>query len=104
MAKFIFVYHGGTMPETQEEGMKVMAQWQAWHGGMGEVVVDPGSPVGMPSTVHSDGSVSADGGANPTSGYSIINAADLDAATTLAKGCPVLEMDGSVEVAELMEM
>ncbi|MFT7675700.1 MAG: hypothetical protein ACI845_004127 [Gammaproteobacteria bacterium] len=104
MAKFILVYHGGTMPETQEEGMKVMAQWQAWLGGMGDAVVDAGNPVGLSSTVHSNGSVTADGGANPVSGYSIISADDLDAATALAKGCPVFEAAGSVEVAELMEM
>ncbi|MFT5225869.1 MAG: hypothetical protein ACI8XX_001621 [Polaribacter sp.] len=104
MAKFIFVYHGGTMPETQEEGMKVMAQWQGWIGGMGDAVIDMGNPVGLSSTVHSDGSVTADGGANPVSGYSIISADDLDAASALAKGCPVFEVSGSVEVAELMEM
>ena len=104
MGKFIFVYHGGKMPETKEEGAQVMSDWQAWLGGMGEAVVDGGNPVGMSSTVHSDGSVTGDGGSNPTSGYSLISADNIDIALELAKGCPILKAEGSVEVAEALEM
>ncbi len=104
MAKYIFVYHGGKMPESQEEGAKVMAAWQGWLGGMGDAVVDGGNPVGMSSTVHSDGSVTSDGGSNPTSGYSLVSAEGIEQALELAKGCPILANEGSVEVAETMEM
>lgn len=104
MAKFVFIYHGGKMPETEAEGAKVMAEWQAWFGTMGEVVADAGAPLGMSSTVHSDGSVTADGGSNPSSGYSLISADSIEAATAHAKGCPILKAGGSVEVAEAMEM
>jgi len=79
-----------------------MAKWKAWFGGMGEVVVDGGNPVGMSSTVSADG-VESDGGANPVSGYSIVKADSIDAATELAKGCPIIGT-GTVEVAEIMEM
>lgn len=103
MAKFLFVYHGGTMPETQEEGQRVMEQWMAWMGGMGDAVVDGGNPVGMSRTVYGD-RVADDGGANPTSGYGIFSAGSMDAAVEMAKGCPILQMDGSVEVAEIHEM
>jgi hypothetical protein len=104
MTKYIFVYHGGSQPQSEEEGAQVMAAWQNWLNGMGDAVADWGNPVGMSSTVHSDGSVTGDGGANPTSGYSLINAASMEEALTLAKGCPILEAQGSVEVAETMEM
>ncbi len=104
MAKFIFVYHGGKMPETQEEGARVMAQWEAWLGGLGDSVVDPGAPVGLSSTVNSNGSVSQDGGVNPASGYSLVSASDQSTATEIARGCPILEAGGSVEVAEIMQM
>ena len=30
MANYIFAYHGGKMPETPEEGERVMAAWGAW--------------------------------------------------------------------------
>lgn len=104
MAKFIFAYHGGKMPETEEEGARVMAQWQDWLGGMGAAALDPGNPVGLSSTVHPDGSVTCDGGANPLSGYSLIGADDIARATELARGCPILEAGGTVEIAEIVEM
>lgn len=104
MPQFLFVYHGGHTPESPEEGKKMMAQWQAWFAGMGDAVVQPGAPLGMSSTVSATG-VSNDGGANPASGYTVIEASDMNAATTMAKGCPMVTAgNGSVEVAEAMEM
>jgi hypothetical protein len=44
------------------------------------------------------------GGANPVTGYSIIEANDLDDAVRLSKGCPILISGGSIEVSELMAM
>mgnify|MGYP003387007795 CR=1 FL=1 len=103
MAKFMFAYHGGGMPETPEEGEKVMAAWGVWMGGLGEALVDGGAPLGMSKTV-STGGVANDGGANPLSGYSVVEASDMDAAIGMAKGCPILDAGGSVEVAEAMPM
>jgi len=49
--------------------------------------------------------VADDGGANPISGYTVISADSIEAATELAKGCPmVVNGNGSVEVAEAVEM
>ena len=67
-------------------------------------LIDGGNPVGMSSTVQSDGSVTGDGGPNPTSGYSLVSAQSLESALEIAKGCPILKAEGSVEVAEAMEM
>ena len=104
MPKFMFIYHGGGRPETPEEGKKVMAAWNAWMGGIGDDLLDGGSPAGMSKTVTATG-VEDNGGANPVSGYTLINAADIDAACAIAKGCPILESgSGTVEVAEAMEM
>lgn len=103
MPKFIFAYHGGKMPDSPEEGARVMQAWQDWFGTLGAAVADGGAPCGPSKTVQSDQSVSDDGGANPLSGYSLVEAADLNAATEMAKGCPILE-HGTVEVAPLMEM
>ena len=38
------------------------------------------------------------------SGYSVLQADSLDAAAVLAKGCPVLEIGGTVEVYEALPM
>ncbi|WP_298916399.1 YciI family protein [uncultured Roseobacter sp.] len=104
MPNFIFAYHGGHMPEGEDEIAKTMAAWQAWFETMGAAVVDPGNPVGMSKTV-TDDSVTDGGGANPISGYTVVTADDIDAAADLAKGCPmVVDGTGSIEVAEIHQM
>lgn len=104
MTKYIYVYHGGTAPDSPEESQKVMAEWMAWFGEMGDAVVDGGNPLGMSKTISAVG-VADDGGANPASGYTIVNANDMDAAVAMAKGCPMVKSgNGSVEVAECMDM
>ena len=102
MPKYIFAYHGGKMPETPEEGERVMAAWNAWYGAMGAAVVDGGAPVGPSKTVTANG-VEDNGGSNPLSGYTLVEAADIDAAVEMAKGCPILE-HGTVEVAQAIDM
>ena len=78
MSKYLFVYHGGKNPESEAEVAEVLDAWGAWLGSMGSAVIDGGNPVGMSSTINSDGSVTDNGGANPASGYGLIEASDLD--------------------------
>jgi hypothetical protein len=104
MAKYLFVYHGGSTPATKEDQAKAMAAWGQWFGSMGKAVIDGGNPVGKSTTVKSNGSIVKDGGANPASGYSLIEAASLDDALAKAKSCPLLAAGGSVEVAQAMDM
>src|SRR6185437_9072733 len=103
MAKFLFVYHGGGRPDTKEAQEKAMAAWGAWFGSMGKAVINGGNPVGKSWTVKG-GAVTKDGGANPVSGYSLLEAKDYDGAAAFAKGCPTLASGGSVEIAEVMDM
>ncbi len=104
MPKFIFAYHGGKTPDDPAEIETVMGQWNAWYGAMGDKVLDGGGPCGKSSTV-SDGGVAEDGGANPLSGFTIVEAADKDAANEMARGCPmVADGSGSVEVCEVIAM
>ncbi len=44
MANFLLLYHGGSMPETPEEGAKVMKAWTDWFEQLGEGLVDGGNP------------------------------------------------------------
>ena len=99
MANYLLVYHGGGMPASPEEGAKVMKAWTDWFGVLGGALVDGGNPVSQVKTIAANGSVS-DGGTNPSTGYSVIKADNLDAAVALAKGCPVLAGGASIEVAE----
>jgi hypothetical protein len=105
MPKYLYVYHGGgnMAAASREEQEKAMQAWTIWFGKLGKSVVDGGNPVGKSATVES-GSVKNNGGANPVSGYSIVEAAGVDDAVAKAKGCPILHVGGSVEVAEILPM
>ena len=96
MAKFVLIYTGGGMAETPEAQEAVMQAWGAWFGTLGTSLTDMGNPFGAATTLGA-GTASA-------TGYSIITAASLEDATTLAKGCPILEGGGSVHVHEALEM
>ena len=96
MAKYVYVYTGGSMAQTPEEQAEVMAAWGAWFGELGSAIVDMGAPFGA-STVVGDGPATA-------TGYSIVTADTLDDAATLAKGCPILSNGGAVAVHETIEM
>jgi hypothetical protein len=98
MGKYVYAYTGGGMPETEEEGKRVMEAWTAWLGGLGDKVVDIGNPFGASASV-------GNGGPSGLTGYSIVSAASLDEAVALADGCPILEGGkGAVEVYEAVAM
>lgn len=107
MAKYVFVYHGGggadqAMQSSQEEIAAEMAKWEAWYGELGSAVVDGGNPFGQTKNVTSNGVEGPHDSA--ATGYTIIEASDIDAAVASAKGCPILAHGGSVEVAEAIDM
>ncbi len=100
MPNFMLAYHGGRTPESQEEIDKTMAAWGAWMEANKSSLVDPGNPVGLSKTVSASG-VADNGGSNPLSGYTIVSAADIDAACEMAQSNPIIGDGGSVEVAEI---
>ncbi|HEY3960078.1 MAG TPA: YciI family protein [Solirubrobacteraceae bacterium] len=103
MANYALAYKGGKMAETDEEREQVMAAWGEWMGALGSSLVDIGNPFGASANVTNGGTVS-DGAASALTGYSILDADSLAAATELAKGCPVLANGGSVEVYETIKV
>ena len=92
MGKYVLAYQGGSMAETPEAQEQVMAAWGAWFGSLGAAVVDGGAPFGESTAVG--------GGAASSSltGYSILEAADLDAALDLTRGHPHLNSSGGYEI------
>jgi hypothetical protein len=100
MANYVLAYKGGGMAPTEEEQKAALARWGAWFGGLGAAVVDAGNPFGDSRSVASDGSV-ANGGSAGLTGYTILSADDIDAAVSMAGGCPILAAGGSVEVYEV---
>src|SRR5260221_9572013 len=102
MSNYVFAYYGEPKFESQEAGANYQAKWRAWVGGMGDALVNPGHPMGMPKKVSSRG-VSDVNDSNRLTGFSIVAADSLDAALDMAKKCPHLE-HGTVDVAEAMDM
>ncbi len=103
MAKYLLLYRGGEMPETPEAQAAVMQAWESWFTSAGAAIADPGNPfTPMSKTVGADGSIS-DGPA-AASGYTLVEADSLGAATDIAKGCPVLQGGASIEVYETFEV
>lgn len=102
MSNYIIAYHGAEKPESPEEGAKLMAKWRAWVGGLGDAVVNPGTPLGMSKTV-SSATVTNSGAQTRLTGFTIVKADSMDAALEMAKSCPHLAI-GTLEVAEVMEM
>jgi hypothetical protein len=107
MSRFILLYKGPATPMadfTPEQGEEQMAAWNAWIGTLGSALVDVGSPFGTRTAVRDDGTTSE---ASDQNGYTIVEAADLEAAKTLVLGHPFLsEGKGrfAVEVYELLPM
>jgi hypothetical protein len=104
MSNYVFAYSGGNGVAADEaERNAQMAKWGQWFGELGSAVVDGGAPTGTAKTVGPGGSVS-DGGSRALTGYSVVSADSLDSAVDLAKGCPILENGGAVDVYEAIAM
>lgn len=103
MPQFVLTYLGGNHPSTPEEGRQHFARYMQWLDDLGDSAISPANPLTNTQTVNPDGSVTA-GGSTAMSGFTIIEAESMDAALAAARSCPFLEIDGSLEVSELMQM
>jgi YCII-related domain len=101
MPKYVIAYQGGRKFESPQEGAAYMAKWQAWMGGLGDAVIDPGMPLGAGKLVSASGV--SDRGADMLTGFSVVSADSMEVALQFARQCPHLE-HGTIEVAEAMEM
>jgi hypothetical protein len=100
MGNYVFAYSGGNGVSSDEaERNAQMARWGQWFGELGSAIIDGGAATANGRTVRSGGSV-GDGGSRGLNGYSIVSADSFDSAVALAKGCPVLEIGGAVDVYE----
>ncbi|NND82833.1 MAG: hypothetical protein HKN50_10435 [Gammaproteobacteria bacterium] len=103
MPQYLITYLGTPQPATPEEGQQHMAKYRAWLSSLGDAAVSPANPVKNARVVAPDGSVT-EGSNTGMSGYTIVEAADDAAALEIVRACPFLEVGGSLEVSELMQM
>ena len=73
-----------------------------WFEKLGKAVVEMGAPT-MPGKIVRSSAV-ASIRKEPVTGYSIIQAGDLNAAVKMAKGCPSIPEGGSVAIYETLTM
>lgn len=104
MTNYVLVYTGGGMPESEEEGQKVMAAWGAWYGKLGEAIVDGGNPFGASKSVTADGVSDGAVGSPAATGYTVISAESLDDAVAKVQDHPHIKYGGQVSVYETFEM
>jgi hypothetical protein len=105
MGKFVLLFTGGGMPESEEEQAAVLAAWGVWYEGLGEAVVDPGNPFSPAvQNIVSNGSVSNGPFGTLASGYTVLKADSMDAAVAMAKRCPMLEGNGQITIYEALDM
>jgi hypothetical protein len=97
MANYVFIYRP-PQNSASAPSEEAFAAWTAWFERIGGSVVDRGAPVFDRSSL---GSAPTD---TVLGGYSLVRADDLEAAVALAKGCPILERGGAVEVGQLTDM
>ena len=103
MAQYIITYLGGDQPSSPEEGMQHFAKYKEWLSSLGDSAVSPANPFKNTSTVNSDGSVTT-GSTTSMSGYTIIEADSMKTALEIAKASPFLDIGGSLDVSELVQM
>jgi hypothetical protein len=99
----MITYLGGNQPSSPEEGKQHFAKYMDWLSSLGDSVVSPANPLRDTCTISPDGTVAA-GSTTTMSGYTIIQVDSMEAALSIAKACPFLDIGGSLEVSELVEM
>ena len=96
MKKFVFLYFGFE-PLTEE----IKQAWGKWFVSIGDKMVDSGNPFGTGREISHTGTKELPLGVESITGYSIINAANIEEAEEIAQGCPIIT---SIRVYETMSM
>lgn len=114
MDKFMLIFHS-----TQDQGMDYQQQsaeamqaeiqkWNNWIGGIAAQgkMISTEALMPMGKTIQKGGQVVTDGpyteGKEIVGGYMLVQAASHDEAVDLAKGCPIFDTDGLVEVRQIV--
>src|SRR6476660_8323821 len=103
MSEFLFLYRGGEPDRSPERMQQTMQKWMSWLKELGEKghIKDQGQPLERAGKLVKGRQKSVTDGVG---GYTLIQARDLAQAVELSKGCPVLEVDGVVEVRPVMKI
>jgi hypothetical protein len=110
MEKYMFLFRGGDLSHlSPEEQQAQMQKWFAWVEKLtkdnryvaGEALIPGGKTLSGSKKTVTDGPFAE--GKELAAGFFVIQAKDLDEATQLAKDLPDFDLNGSVEVREVMK-
>ncbi|HEU4384475.1 MAG TPA: YciI family protein [Anaeromyxobacteraceae bacterium] len=112
MASFMLIFRGGdNRNDSPEQLQQHMQKWLGWfegltkagaYKGQGAPLEAGGKVVRGARKVVSDGPFAES--KDLVGGYAIVEAKDLDGAVEIARGCPIYERDGAVEVRPVQPM
>ncbi|MDX2018963.1 MAG: YciI family protein [Deltaproteobacteria bacterium] len=111
MQKYMFLFRGGDAARaaaSPEEMQQHLRKWGTWFRGLGDKFKG-GEPLDMTGKVlRGTGKALSDGPFAETKdlvgGYAIVEASSLEDAVEIARGCPIFEHDGILEVRPIREM
>jgi hypothetical protein len=113
MEKFMYLFRGGDIqsasqsPEAMQAHMQKWMVWMKQLADKGQLVA--GEPLqGAGKQVNGTAKVVTDGpfveAKEMVGGYLVVNAKDINEAVEISKGCPILEVDGKIEVRPVQKM
>lgn len=113
MKEFALIFRNNTTNEAKlspDDVTSLTAQWQEWMGGIAGQgkLANPGARLGFDGRAVKPTKVVINGPYAEISevlrGLIIVNAESVDEATEIAKGCPILNIGGHVEVRDIIQM
>jgi hypothetical protein len=115
MKDFLLIFRRDVQPTSNtqlsaEQMQALIKPWQDWMGGLAaqNKLSNRGNQLASEGRVVKPGNVVVNGPfvelKEAIGGYIMVSANNLDEAAELAKGCPILNMGGNVEVRAIVEM
>ena len=110
MADFMYLFRGAQQPGSPEQMQAHMQKWRAWieelgkagHFKSGEPLDRTGKVVTGKQKLVTDGPYAE--AKDLVGGYLVVAAETIAEAAELAKGCPIFENNGFVEVRPILKM
>jgi hypothetical protein len=111
MGEFTFLFRGRQKFDSPDAAQKHVELWMAWFKELGAAghLKDPGHPLETQGkVVRGNQKLVTDGpyaeAKDVVGGYIVVEARNLDHATELSRGCPILGVGGSVEIRPIQTL
>jgi hypothetical protein len=111
MSEFTYLFRGRDTSASPEQMQRHMEKWVAWFKGLSAEghLKDPGHPLEHTGKVVKGKTKIVNDGPfaeakDVVGGYIVVEAKDLLDAVEISKGCPILEVGGSVEVRPVQKL